>query len=424
MTIPHAFDKLILAPSRQPGAPLVAAELYARGYHAHEDQLGAILYYELADVPLLHGLGYHNRAAEQANLLLSPPGSLSRIRPPPSRRACGRRRLCRPKGCGDLSRTWPGKRTGRQLRHFDKLTFRVAEESPVDLYRGEPPPQRSQGPARLLDDFRAGAVGTAAANDGSRLGAGQSGAAGLECRRGANFVWRRGWTPRFRSADYDHFKFDWKLEGVEQGWSKSLIFRVDASPTDFHVLLRPQAAACSARAETRGGDQYGELRRGRLVHRRHPAAAADGPAPRGGLARGRRSDARPTGRRLDGRSALAPLRPAAVRPRLVRRPRPPPPAGLARPGPRPLARGRDGPALVGRRAVHGLRKAEIESGPARPIRHPAGAASARDEPASLAAGIKLRPSDRGRLDLHLALPAGAVDLQIDPDGRWEVARPR
>ena len=42
----HAFDKLILAPSRQPGATLVMAELYARGYHAHEDQLGAILYYE------------------------------------------------------------------------------------------------------------------------------------------------------------------------------------------------------------------------------------------------------------------------------------------------------------------------------------------------------------------------------------------
>ena len=38
-----AADKLILAPSRRPGAPFVMAELYARGFHAHEDQLGAIL---------------------------------------------------------------------------------------------------------------------------------------------------------------------------------------------------------------------------------------------------------------------------------------------------------------------------------------------------------------------------------------------
>ena len=39
-----------------------------------------------------------------------------------------------------------------------------------------------------------------------------------------------------------------------------MIFRVDDSPTDFHLLLRPQAAeVTSARVDARQGDQYGRF---------------------------------------------------------------------------------------------------------------------------------------------------------------------
>ena len=61
--------------------------------------------------------------------------------------------------------------------------------------------------------------------------------------------------------DYDQFKFSWKIEGVADGGSNSLIFRVDQAPSDFHVLLRPLGAEITAaRAEARQGDQYGEFR--------------------------------------------------------------------------------------------------------------------------------------------------------------------
>ena len=65
----------------------------------------------------------------------------------------------------------------------------------------------------------------------------------------------------FSLADYDSFRFGWKIEGEEDGWSNSLIFRVDNAPTDFHVLLRPLSAEItSAQTDASGGDEYGEFR--------------------------------------------------------------------------------------------------------------------------------------------------------------------
>jgi len=65
---PAELDKLILAPSREPGAPFIMADLYARGAHAHENQPGALVYYESHDAPMLASLGYNNRNPEYANL--------------------------------------------------------------------------------------------------------------------------------------------------------------------------------------------------------------------------------------------------------------------------------------------------------------------------------------------------------------------
>ena len=252
----HAADKLLLAASRQPGAPFVMAELFARSYHSHEDQLGAVLYYEVGDIPLLHGLGYHNRSADEANLVLMCPAD----EPFPH------------KSVAVAPGMWheaslPAKRlpllerdgAGRDLRHFDKLTFRVAEDGPVDLFLAN---LRLSGPKGelVLDDFRKQRVwhgGRQAAAPGQSTG---QKALRVSVARGTSFVWRDGFDTTFSTADYDRFKFSWLMQGVEQGWSKSLIFRVDGSPSDFHVPLRPQTAEVSqARVDVRGADQFGEF---------------------------------------------------------------------------------------------------------------------------------------------------------------------
>jgi hypothetical protein len=252
----RAADKLILAPSRRPGSPFMMTELYARGHHAHEDQLGAVLYYEFGDVPLLHGLGYHNRAAEEANLLLMRPAG----EPFPHK--------SRMVSAGVWQEAaLPAKRlpllesdaSGRDLRHFDKLTFRVAEDQPVDLFVEN---LRLSGPKGdlVLDDFhvkggwRGGRQELVAGSSPDRQ------ALKIDCRRGTNFVWRAGFNTTFSLRDYDHFEFSWKIEDVGEGWGNSLIFRVDNSPTDFHVVLRPLAAeVTAAHAYAQGPDQIGEF---------------------------------------------------------------------------------------------------------------------------------------------------------------------
>ncbi len=250
-------DKLILAPSRQPGAPFVMAELCGRGHHAHEDQVGAVLYYEYGDVPLLHGLGYHNRAAEHANLLFLCPADETFPH---------KAHMVTPGAWHEAS--LPAKRlpvlgrdqAGRNRRHFDKLTFRVAEDRPVNLFVEN---LRLSGPKGelTLDDFRpprgwhGGRQQWVAGSTAGRQ------ALRVELRSGTNFLWRDGLDTTFSLQDYDRFKFSWKIEGIEDGWSNSLIFRVDNSPNDFHVLLRPlEAEIASARVDSRRGDQYGEYR--------------------------------------------------------------------------------------------------------------------------------------------------------------------
>jgi hypothetical protein len=432
-------DKLLLAPSRQPGVPFVMAELFAQSYHAHQEQLGAILYYEFEDVPLLHGLGYHNRAAAEANLLWMCPAD----EPFPHRpqalsggvwqeASLPLRRLPPLAGHPPQVGHPPRAGSGREdLRHFDKLTFRVAEEGPVDLYLAN---LRLAGPKgeRLLDDFRQTRMwrgGRQALVPG--LGPGQQ-ALRVSLPRGANFLWRAGFDTTFSLADYDRVKFSWMLEGVDEGWSNSLIFRVDTSPTDFHVPLRPQPGrVVAARAEAHGGDQFGQFEAAawftddsRLVRRMLLLAE-------GALVV---QDELLPGPQADGWTA-GPLWHLFVRPREGGN-------WFDAPGPRHLlvwfaqaprqsvgvetvrlwsgvepftvfARQK----LTADHAAHGARPARFVTVllPHRP----------EVDPAALAAGIHVQECWRqGRLEARLPLPAGTVDLQIDPDGSWTVRRPQ
>lgn len=251
----HAVDKILLASSRQPGVPFVMVELFARSYHAHEDQLGAVLYYEAGDVPLLHGLGYHNRAAEQANLLMMcPTGESFPHKPQPFTAGIWYEASLPARRMPPLATTGEG----RDLRHFDKLTFRVAEDGPTDLFLAN---LRLKGPKGelVLDQFRKQRVwrgGRQALVPGPTS---DQQALRVSSQRGTSFIWRQGFNTTFSLHDYDRFEFSWMMQGAEPGWSKSLIFRVDGSPTDFHVPLRPQAAEIlRARVDARDGDQFGE----------------------------------------------------------------------------------------------------------------------------------------------------------------------
>ena len=461
----RAADKLLLAPSRQPGAPFVMAELFARSYHAHEEQLGAILYYEFQDVPLLHGLGYHNRAAAEANLLWMCPADepfphrsqaispgiwqeaslplwrLPQDIPPLATGEARRMRASEDKG---PSRSAPSPRpspgtvrsmVGRggldlgaaqgegSVRHFDKLTFRVAEDEPVDLYLAN---LRLAGPKgeRLLDDFakpHAWRGGRQALVPGPVPG---QQALRVSMPRGTSFLWRAGFDTTFSLADYDRIKFSWMLQGVDEGWSNSLIFRVDNSPTDFHVPLQPQPGrVVAARAETREGDQFGQFQAdawftndSRLVRRmvlvREGALLVQ-------------DDLLP-GRQADGWTA-GPLWHLFAKPR----------AGgtwFDAPGPlHLLVWFTESPGQsVGAQAVRlwsgvepytvFVRQTLTGGRPARfvTLLVPHGPEL---DPARLATGLRVRAGEGGRLDVHLPLPAGRVDIQTGPDASWAVRRP-
>ena len=152
-----------------------------------------------------------------------------------------------------------GKHGTAELRHFDKLTFRVSEENPLDLCLAD---LRLSGPKgeRPLDDFARGRTwrgGRQAMVAGPAEG---EHALRVSLPRGTSFVWRAGFNTTFSLADYDRIRFSWMLQGIEQGWNNSLILRVDGSPNDFHVALRPQNGRVTrARAEAHDGDQFGQF---------------------------------------------------------------------------------------------------------------------------------------------------------------------
>lgn len=62
-------DKLILAPSRLPGAPSINIELYGFGSHGHPNRIGAIQHYEAGNVPLFHNMTRRQTDARFGNII-------------------------------------------------------------------------------------------------------------------------------------------------------------------------------------------------------------------------------------------------------------------------------------------------------------------------------------------------------------------
>ncbi len=246
-----APDKLILAPSREPGAPFLLSDLYGRGAHAHENQQGAVTYFEFRDTPLLTALGYNNREPAHANLvLLAPDGE-------PFPHTPG----------GFAPGVWheaslPSSRVPRHdesapfRRRLDALTFRIAAgPTGVVFAAADLQLTGSDKPAIRLDDLRA-VTGW--------QGDPTPGAEGLawHVAAGVQMFGKTGFATDFDCREYPTLRFRWKLSNNDQP-VRPVILRVQSGRhmLDYHAEARQLAPTLvAATVEQRDGIQRGTLR--------------------------------------------------------------------------------------------------------------------------------------------------------------------
>ena len=246
-----ALDKLILAPSREPGVPFLMTDVYCRGAHGHVNQHGAITYFEFRDTPLLTALGYNSREPAQANLVamgfagepfpnapdVFTPGvwheaQLPTVRLPPH----------------DPSQPF--------LRRIDALNFRITAGRKGVIFTAADV-QLAGGAQRpiMLDDLRSasGWRGNPSATDEGLV---------WTVSKGVQFLEKSGFKTSFDVRDYPVLKFRWKLSNNDSK-ERPVILRVHCGghSVDFHAHL-PQLAPTlvSATVEERGDTQRGTLR--------------------------------------------------------------------------------------------------------------------------------------------------------------------
>jgi hypothetical protein len=252
-----SMDKLVLTHSNEDGAPFAMVELNSRGHHSHPEW-GAIVYYEVANTPLLYGLGYNNRDPSHSNIvLLAIPDELFPLKVSPfessewNEAALPTRALFTPAKDPYES----------DLRSFTSITFRVESSSPVELIVDN---LRLEGPAgeMLLDDFQT----NAGWRGGRRIEFVRESTQGEMAMKvmvdpGVTFI-SRGMNKSFSVNDYTAMKFSWKLSNNDQGWARPFIVRAGtpSKVTDYQVPLR-QLYPWVERAEvsSHGEDSYGEI---------------------------------------------------------------------------------------------------------------------------------------------------------------------
>jgi hypothetical protein len=247
----NALDKLILAPSRQPGVPFALVDLYSRGAHGHVNQHGAVTYFEFRDTPLLTALGYNNREPAQANLVFLAPADA------PFPHIPG----------GFVPGVWQEASlpTGRLpvcderqpfLRRIDKLNFRItAGRRGVDFSAANLRLGGGDQPALTLDALREA--------KGWR-GHPTPGPEGLVWRvaRGVQFLEKAGFGQTFDCRAYPRLLVRWQLSNNDEQ-ARPIILRVHAGTRslDYHVqATQLDPTLVSAQAAERDGVHYGTLR--------------------------------------------------------------------------------------------------------------------------------------------------------------------
>jgi hypothetical protein len=265
---PQMLDKLVLGPSREPGAPFLVSDLYAVqmshanwGSHAHPDW-GAIEYFETAGVPVLHSLGYNNRSPNQQNLLLAQPPEQSF-----------------PYGDGEIR---PGQWTEARLplaaieptansdsmRQFDSVTLRVESPETNELCVKN---LRLVGPAgeRVIDDFttqkpawksvETKAIETVTdSSDGKRMLVVRCGGTRADAGRPITFIVRSGLDQHVDLSQFNEIRFTWRLKNYKPNWARTFILRVgnhDYQVPQVQLFARTESAS----AEVRDGDSFGQM---------------------------------------------------------------------------------------------------------------------------------------------------------------------
>jgi hypothetical protein len=242
---PAQQDKLILASSRQPGAPFLMTDLYVRGPHAHENQHGAVAYFEYQNAPLLTALGYNNRAPEHASLVLMRPS-------------------------GDPFPAMPGVYPANEWREALLPTSRLPALDPKNPYRrridGVNLRIESSGVTVWLSDLRLAGNRTQVLDAGhsaegwNPAPAVDAGALRWEVPKGTRFH-TRSVHAEFDCREYPVLAFRWKLSNNRQQ-ARPIILRVlshDLS-TDYHAeVIQLQPVLEHAQVDQRESDQYGVM---------------------------------------------------------------------------------------------------------------------------------------------------------------------
>ena len=246
-----AVDKLILAPTRNPGAAFLMADLYCRGSHGHVNQHGAVTYFECGDTPLLTALGYNSREPAHANLVFMGPAGRPFPLDPHGFESDAWQQATLPTSrlpAHDPSRPF--------LRRIDGLNFRITagrrgvEFSATDL-------RLTGGTAApiVIDDLR-----SAAGWKGEPITA----AEGLAWKvgTGVHFLEKKGFAREFDCREHPLVSFRWKLSNNDER-SRPVILRVHCGTrsVDYHAQatqLDPTLVA--ATVGERDGVERGVLR--------------------------------------------------------------------------------------------------------------------------------------------------------------------
>jgi hypothetical protein len=246
-----ALDKLILAPSREAGAPFLMTDLYCRGAHGHFNQHGAVTYFEAHGTPLLTALGYNNREPAHANLVFMAAENASFPHEPHGFIPEQWHMASLP-----ISRIPIHDESQPHLRRIDALNFRITgghrgvlfESSDVQIGGGSKPPV-------VLDDLR------------SKEGWGGDPHASPEGLRwevpsGVRLFRKKGFNAVVDCREHPALNFRWKLSNNDER-SRPIILRVESGgqSVDYHAQARQlDPTLVSASVEERAGVQRGTLR--------------------------------------------------------------------------------------------------------------------------------------------------------------------
>jgi len=243
-------DKMVIAPDRLPGSPFVLFDLYCDGFHAHQNRLGAILYYEAGGIPFFHGLTRHATGAEHSNQVILRPADEPFPDGTPLQENKWRTATFPARLAGEPDPSAKGRRT------LSEITFRAEgvrgnlPEIIIDKLRLE-----GRGGIKVLQSFELPQPGFEQVEDSTDgEHSAQIPAGSKKTLHKLHLPTPAEWDPK----EFSSLSFDWKFRGPPLGKS-SFLFRVPGllnAPTAF---LNAWADLRDFNTKQQGRDSYGVL---------------------------------------------------------------------------------------------------------------------------------------------------------------------